>query len=108
MNFTIIERVRERKNISIKELCSRVGISYSGYQRIKKTNEANITTIEKICRILDIDISELWKNENNLQVSEPVEYYRNKVKEEISFTIIDIKNRLDRLEKLIKIIDNEK
>ena len=85
-----------------------VGISYSGYQRIKNTNEASITTIENICRVLDIDISELWKNENNLQLSEPIEYYGNKVKEEISFTIIDIKNRLDRIEKLLKMIDAEK
>lgn len=56
-NLSIIRSLCENKNISLKDLAEKIGLSEHGIQRILRTNSTKIETLEKISEVLDVDIT---------------------------------------------------
>lgn len=55
-NLSVIREICQEKNISLKELSTRVGITQHGLQLILKNNTTKIETLEKIAKILEVNI----------------------------------------------------
>lgn len=93
-----IKRLRKLKNLSQKELASSVEIAQAQYSVIESGKVIpTIPTLEKIAKVLEVDISEFFKD--------PA-----KADEEINLSILEKVKLLDTLEKdekesLLKIID---
>ena len=67
MSNKILEQIkycREEKNISLSELSSKSGISYSYLLQLEAGKKFNpsLDTLDKICDALDIDITFLFIN----------------------------------------------
>jgi len=58
-NLLNIKEVAANKNISIKSLVSRIGISEPGFYKSLDNNSMNIKTLDKIAQVLNVTISEL-------------------------------------------------
>lgn len=56
MNYNKIKYYSQEKNISLKEICGRVGISEQGLQKMINTNSIKIKVLEKISAVLDVSI----------------------------------------------------
>lgn len=56
MNYNKIKYYSQEKNISLKEICGRVGISEQGLQKMINTNSIKVKILEKISEVLDISI----------------------------------------------------
>ena len=65
MSKKILEQIkycRERRNISLSELSSKSGISYSYLLQLEKGLKTNpsLNTLEKLCNALDVNITFLF------------------------------------------------
>jgi transcriptional regulator with XRE-family HTH domain len=93
-----IKRLRKLKNLSQKELATSIDIAQAQYSIIEGGKVVpTIPTIEKIAKVLEVDITELFKD--------PA-----KADDEINLSILEKVKLLDTLEKdekdsLLKIID---
>lgn len=52
-----IEKLRELKKISQKELAEKIGMTVSGYQQAFYKNEFKVSVLEKISKELDVPVS---------------------------------------------------
>jgi len=58
-NLLNIKEIAANKNISIKSLIARIGISEPGFYKSLENNSMNIKTLAKIAEVLQVSISEL-------------------------------------------------
>lgn len=58
-NLFIIREIAKRKNIKLRDLASKIGITEQGLQHIINNGTGKLSTIEKIAIELDIQVSEL-------------------------------------------------
>lgn len=92
-----IKRLRELKNLSQKEVALGVGIPQGQYSRIENGKvEPTISTLEKIAKVFEVSISELFKN--------------NQLEEQLNLPLLEKIRMMDKLdndekEALLKIID---
>jgi len=56
-NLNLIRDLCSEKNISLSQLCKKANISENGMQRLLRENSTKIDTLEKISKILEVDIS---------------------------------------------------
>lgn len=56
VNLLKIKDICNRKNITLKELAIKVGITEMGLQRIMKTNSTKVDTLEKIAKALEVPV----------------------------------------------------
>lgn len=61
-NLIKIKEICNRKNITLKELALKVGITEMGLQRIIKTNSTKVDTIEKIAKELNVPIETFFSD----------------------------------------------
>jgi transcriptional regulator with XRE-family HTH domain len=93
-----IKRIRKIKNLSQKEVASAVNIAQGQYSVIESgTIVPTIPTLEKIARVLEVDIAELLKKQG-------------KGEEEVNMSILKKVQLIDTLDKdekncLLKMID---
>lgn len=84
-NLLNIKEIAANKNISIKKLIVRIGISEPGFYKSLENNSMNIKTLSKIAEVLQVSISELINDrvkselekelKKNEVVASPVEVY---------------------------------
>ncbi len=81
-----IRRIRKLKNLSQKEIASAIDIAQAQYSVIESGKVTpTIPTLEKIARVLEVDISELFKDPT-------------KSEEEINLSILEKVKLIDTLE----------
>jgi len=109
-----IQRLRELKGVSQKEVAAAMGIPQSQYSRIENgKGEPTITSLEKLAKALDTSITEFFKSPNgddelNLPLMEKFKIVDNMDKDEKKaiYTIIDIaiakKSMKDNLTAMMK------
>ncbi|PYG83883.1 helix-turn-helix protein [Ruminiclostridium sufflavum DSM 19573] len=63
MNFTMIKKIREEKNISLRNLSEKSNISYSYISLLENGKKENpsIKIIEELARILEVPVSIFWE-----------------------------------------------
>lgn len=109
-----IQRLRELKGLSQKEVAAAMGIPQSQYSRIENgKGEPTITSLEKLAKALDTSITEFFKSPNghdelNLPLMEKFKIVDNMDKDEKKaiYTIIDMaiakKSMKDNLTAMMK------
>lgn len=55
-NFNIIRDLADTKNISLKDIANKIGISADGLQKIIRNGSTKTATIEEIARILEVPV----------------------------------------------------
>lgn len=55
-NFRIIRDLAEKKNISLRDVAKKIGISEDGLQKIIRNNSTKTSTIEEIASILEVPV----------------------------------------------------
>jgi len=72
-----LEEIRKRKLFTQSELAKSIGITTTGYQKMLKSGDLKVSTLENICAALGVNISSFF-TEKSL-VSEPnVGYEKSK------------------------------
>lgn len=70
-NLSIIRGLSSKKNMSLKELSSKIELSEHGLQRIIRSNSTKIETLEKIAEVLGVDVTVFFEEkETYVQMSE--------------------------------------
>ena len=54
-----IQLAMARKEMNPYDLCSIAGISYTGYRRILKEGNCKVSTLGKLAKALDCDVTEI-------------------------------------------------
>lgn len=70
MNYSRIKRIAEQKKISLKDLCRNIHISEPGFYKMLNKNEMKISTLEKICQVLNVPISIFFDEEFSMLIKE--------------------------------------
>lgn len=88
MDIELIEDLRKRKLITQSQLAKSIGITVTGYQKMIKTGDIKVSTLEKICNNFSVDISIFFKEKSieNI-VNEPKTDYKKPKK-----VVFDLKN----------------
>lgn len=73
MNIDRVEDIRKRKLFTQSELAESIGFTATGYQKMIKAGDLKVSTLEKICAVLGVEIS-VFFTEKSL-VSEPKPNY---------------------------------
>jgi transcriptional regulator with XRE-family HTH domain len=61
-NFNVIKEIAKQKNISIRELSSRIGKDETTLQAIFRNGSTNTRTIEDIAKVLDVPVGVFFDN----------------------------------------------
>lgn len=56
-------------NMTIKDLCYKIGMSENGYAKMMKNESAKLSTLEKIAKVLDVPMQFFFDGEYNLNDS---------------------------------------
>ena len=65
MNYSILKKIISEKKITLKELAKRIDLSEQGLHSTIRNKAMKIETLEKIVKILEIDISIFFKELTN-------------------------------------------
>lgn len=72
LQTSVLEKQREAKSLSQKELANKAGMSLSGYTSMLKHKNPEIKTIEKLAEVLEIDpihlLTEKGKDANCIEL----------------------------------------
>lgn len=74
MEIERVEEIRKRKLFTQSELAKSIGITTTGYQKMIKSGDLKVSTLENICAVLGVNISAFF-TEKSL-VAEPVSVYQ--------------------------------
>jgi len=115
-NLLLIRELARRKNISLRDLADRVGISYQGLQKAIKENSTRQSTLVKIANALDEGVDTFYKyasfddyikdkySNDTLQESkknEEIQSLRQQLKQQSDYINI-LKKEIDRCHSLLK------
>ncbi len=65
-----IKNIRKAKNLSQQEVAQRIGIDRAQYSRVETgKSEPTITSLLKIAKALEVDITDFFKNNNSFDVN---------------------------------------
>lgn len=99
MNVDLIEEIRKRKMMTQANLAQSIDFTVTGYQKILKTGDIKVSTLEKICEVFAVDISVFFDKKS--LVSEPIARYGITQKDGKTVIHLEPKDRvcvqLDRL-----------
>ena len=106
MEYSLLDVFTKKKGITIKKLCTEIGLTPNGYLAAKKNNTLKVRDLEKIAEILEVPISVFF--------GESIEdYFSNKEKngnltEEFENTMpIDPETELGILRKKVSYLQNQ-
>ncbi len=78
MDISTIESLRKNRGLTQRELADSIGVTVQGYQKMIDTNDVKVSTLIKICKSLNLDITTFFGSKNI--VAEPLELYSKKGK----------------------------
>jgi DNA-binding Xre family transcriptional regulator len=108
MQYSKIEKLRDAKNLSIIAFKQKTGISESTYHNIKNGKSMSVKTLEKICKVLQVNPGVFWQEENDIFCEPAPEGYKKICKdclekdEQIRELFRTIKNLNDLCEEFTK------
>lgn len=123
-NLYLIKQLVEKKNMTIAELASRVGVSEQQIHLMCRKNSTKIETLEKVCRVLKVNISYFF-DEDLSEVHEVRQAGRDYVEEgniehhgteyaggvsieaDLREQIAQLKSQLADKERIIKLLERE-
>ena len=62
--WTRIESVRSRKGLPVDRLAALAGIARGTYYRLREPGHAQVDTVARLAHVLEVDLSELFRDEN--------------------------------------------
>lgn len=63
IDFNLIEKIRQNKNISVSKICEELNINKSTYSRwINYKADPGATKLKRLCDILEIGIQNIWRD----------------------------------------------
>lgn len=65
-NFILIRKIAEEKNITIRELASRVNKDETTIQAIIRKGSTNTSTLEEIAKVLDVPVGIFFDNSSSV------------------------------------------
>jgi transcriptional regulator with XRE-family HTH domain len=66
INLKKLQEIRKNKGLTGTALAKKIGITPSHYNNIERGNKGISTdTLAILCKVLDIDISDIWSSEDN-------------------------------------------
>ncbi len=83
INLKRIKQVAKEKNLSLKELSKRVGITEQGLQNMMSKNTCNLSTLQKIAEVLGVSEAVFFDGSmgagNNVYLNTGVSYSPNAI-----------------------------
>ena len=69
-NFKIIRDLCDKKNITIRDLATRVGIKENAVHKIIQNNSTNTTTIEEIARVFEVPVGLFFEETPTMSIGD--------------------------------------
>lgn len=91
MKVSLIEDIRKRQGLTQLQLAESIGITTTGYQKMIANEDVKVSTLEKIAKVFNVEISTFFGSENTKGVSEPEGIYL-KAKKKLTYKLSDIEN----------------
>ena len=93
MNYRRIKTELEQRNLSIKELCHKIGVSEQGLHQMIRKQSMKLEVLERISRVLNVDMAYWFRedldHEIYLKAAEPhPDVSRKSDKEEVHRAVI--------------------
>ncbi len=109
INLKKVKQLAKEKNLSLKELSKRVGITEQGLQNMMSKNTCNLSTLQKIADVLDVSETVFFESSasaiNKVSVNTGVSHSPNAIQSINSNDSIEnavLKERIKGLELLNK------
>lgn len=118
MDINKIKILANEKNISLKEICLKIGISEQGFHKMFKTNSIKVDILEKIASVLGVHVNYFFdkdysvKNLNIITAGHKINGNQNNINGDISINeakreIIHLRELLAEREKRINAYEDE-
>lgn len=66
----VITREVKRKNLTNKDFISMIGMTEAGYYRALKTNDLKLSTLDKIGKVLNVEVNKFFIEDENFASQE--------------------------------------
>ncbi len=93
-----IKEIAKKKKIKLKDLAIKVGMSEQGFHKALRMDSLKVSIILKICETLEVEISELFKEDSELLKDTKPSFglTDRELLEKILENILDVKRKLDK------------
>lgn len=81
MDFSKIEEIRKKRELSQEQLAKKAGISLQGYYTIIRKHSTTIKNLEKLSIALDVPMSYWWDDSPSAVAEAGIQYGSNPIEE---------------------------